>query len=270
MCRPSFVPSKPVKLRRMTVVFLGALTLAACGSTGTGTLATGTTLADPGQVLRQWDATSTTTTTTPAPTTTVPTTTTTAPAPAPSTTSTSTSSAGLQVPSPAYSASGSPPTGATALCLDGTYSFSSSRQAACSQHGGVAAWLPASTASAPASTTTTTIACPAGAVQWTLNPPAYDAETGAYLVTLTGTVRNGTTSDIAPGPASITIGGDTVPLEVTNHVDLPPGAQSFFAATDVVAGTAVPSIGPLRATSSWVSPGVPRACPQPPEHYTLP
>lgn len=34
-----------------------------------------------------------------------------------------------------------PPAGATALCRDGTYSFSKSRRGTCSHHGGVAKWL---------------------------------------------------------------------------------------------------------------------------------
>ncbi len=34
-----------------------------------------------------------------------------------------------------------PPTGATAQCRDGTYSFSQHRQGTCSSHGGVARWL---------------------------------------------------------------------------------------------------------------------------------
>ena len=33
------------------------------------------------------------------------------------------------------------PTGATAQCRDGTYSFSKSRRGTCSHHGGVAKWL---------------------------------------------------------------------------------------------------------------------------------
>ncbi len=39
-----------------------------------------------------------------------------------------------------YSAS-SAPSGATARCADGTYSFSQSRRGTCSSHGGVAGWL---------------------------------------------------------------------------------------------------------------------------------
>lgn len=35
----------------------------------------------------------------------------------------------------------SAPAGATALCRDGTYSFSRSRRGTCSHHGGVAKWL---------------------------------------------------------------------------------------------------------------------------------
>jgi resuscitation-promoting factor RpfB len=38
-------------------------------------------------------------------------------------------------------ASNSAPSGATALCQDGTYSFSQSRRGTCSHHGGVARWL---------------------------------------------------------------------------------------------------------------------------------
>lgn len=44
------------------------------------------------------------------------------------------------VHSPAYSTAGVP-AGATALCADGTYSFSRHRQGTCSHHGGVAKWL---------------------------------------------------------------------------------------------------------------------------------
>jgi len=47
---------------------------------------------------------------------------------------------GNSVHSPA-SSNGGPPTGATALCQDGTYSFSQHRQGTCSHHGGVAKWL---------------------------------------------------------------------------------------------------------------------------------
>jgi hypothetical protein len=34
-----------------------------------------------------------------------------------------------------------PPSGATAKCRDGTYSFSQNHRGTCSHHGGVAAWL---------------------------------------------------------------------------------------------------------------------------------
>lgn len=47
---------------------------------------------------------------------------------------------GQQVHSPAYS-SGGVPAGATAVCGDGTYSFSQHRQGTCSHHGGVSRWL---------------------------------------------------------------------------------------------------------------------------------
>jgi hypothetical protein len=48
-------------------------------------------------------------------------------------------SSGNTVCSPYASPSG-PPTGASAKCNDGTYSFSEHRQGTCSGHGGVAEW----------------------------------------------------------------------------------------------------------------------------------
>lgn len=50
-----------------------------------------------------------------------------------------TNSKGEKVQSPTYY--NSIPAGATALCRDGTYSFSRSRRGTCSHHGGVARWL---------------------------------------------------------------------------------------------------------------------------------
>ena len=47
-------------------------------------------------------------------------------------------SKGNKVHSPAYAPS--IPTGASAKCRDGTYSFSQSRRGTCSHHGGVAEW----------------------------------------------------------------------------------------------------------------------------------
>lgn len=47
---------------------------------------------------------------------------------------------GDRVHSPAYSDDGIPP-GASAICGDGTYSFSQNRRGTCSRHGGVAEWL---------------------------------------------------------------------------------------------------------------------------------
>ncbi len=51
-----------------------------------------------------------------------------------------TNSAGQRVHSPANS-SGGVPSGATAVCRDGTYSFSQHRGGTCSHHGGVGKWL---------------------------------------------------------------------------------------------------------------------------------
>jgi uncharacterized protein YraI len=50
-----------------------------------------------------------------------------------------TNSSGQRVQSPTYYQS--VPAGATALCRDGTYSFSRNRRGTCSHHGGVAKWL---------------------------------------------------------------------------------------------------------------------------------
>ena len=51
-------------------------------------------------------------------------------------------SQGRWVPSPQRTPDNKPPTGASAQCRDGTYSFSQSRRGTCSHHGGVARWLP--------------------------------------------------------------------------------------------------------------------------------
>lgn len=50
-----------------------------------------------------------------------------------------TNSRGERVQSPTHYDSA--PAGATAICRDGTYSFSRSRRGTCSHHGGVARWL---------------------------------------------------------------------------------------------------------------------------------
>lgn len=48
---------------------------------------------------------------------------------------------GTTVHSPADSTDGTVPAGATAQCVDGTYSFSQHHSGTCSHHGGVATWL---------------------------------------------------------------------------------------------------------------------------------
>jgi len=47
---------------------------------------------------------------------------------------------------PLYAASAQSPAGATALCRDGSYSFSASHRGTCSHHGGVGQWLSPGTA----------------------------------------------------------------------------------------------------------------------------
>jgi len=49
--------------------------------------------------------------------------------------------AGQTVHSPAKSIDGKVPTGASAECRDGSYSFSKNRRGTCSGHGGVSNWL---------------------------------------------------------------------------------------------------------------------------------
>jgi hypothetical protein len=48
---------------------------------------------------------------------------------------------GQDVHSPARTKSGTPPSGATAKCGDGTYSFSQHHSGTCSHHRGVSQWL---------------------------------------------------------------------------------------------------------------------------------
>lgn len=48
---------------------------------------------------------------------------------------------GNTVHSPSYTSDNSIPSGASAQCGDGTYSFSQSRRGTCSRHGGVSHWL---------------------------------------------------------------------------------------------------------------------------------
>jgi hypothetical protein len=50
-------------------------------------------------------------------------------------------SQGEWVPSPTWTKNGQAPSGASAQCADGSYSFSRSRRGTCSHHGGVARWL---------------------------------------------------------------------------------------------------------------------------------
>lgn len=48
---------------------------------------------------------------------------------------------GANVHSPAHTDTGAAPSGASAQCRDGTFSFSAHRRGTCSHHGGVARWL---------------------------------------------------------------------------------------------------------------------------------
>jgi hypothetical protein len=48
---------------------------------------------------------------------------------------------GKEIHSPSKSKSGQVPTGASAQCRDGSYSFSTHHRGTCSRHGGVGEWL---------------------------------------------------------------------------------------------------------------------------------
>lgn len=48
---------------------------------------------------------------------------------------------GQQIHRPAHTKSGRQPSGATAKCGDGSYSFSTHHRGTCSHHGGVNEWL---------------------------------------------------------------------------------------------------------------------------------
>ena len=52
-----------------------------------------------------------------------------------------TNSSGNSVHSPAYTDTGTAPSGASAQCGDGSYSFSQHHSGTCSHHGGVIQWL---------------------------------------------------------------------------------------------------------------------------------
>ncbi|MFS8368399.1 DUF3761 domain-containing protein [Acetobacter oryzifermentans] len=48
---------------------------------------------------------------------------------------------GRTIHSPAHTRNGQAPSGATAKCGDGTFSFSQHHRGTCSRHGGVVSWL---------------------------------------------------------------------------------------------------------------------------------
>ncbi len=94
----------------------------------------------------------------------------------------------------AAATAGTPPPGATALCRDGTYSYSKHRSGTCSHHGGVAKWLKGSGASGGSTSgirtgrtvllghRTQTSGCTLGAL------PDRDCSPGAYYARLTKAV----------------------------------------------------------------------------------
>lgn len=101
-------------------------------------------------------------------------------------------------------ATAAPPPGATALCRDGTYSFSQHRSGTCSYHGGVARWLTGTKATTTVTGAsvllgrrTRTNGCRRAAV------PDRRCSPGAYYARLTGSVicaagfRTGSIRDVS-------------------------------------------------------------------------
>jgi hypothetical protein len=69
---------------------------------------------------------------------------------------------------PAFAFRGSPPPGATALCRDGTYSFSQHHSGTCSHHGGVAKWLDGSSTASGSSGGSYATGGSCGVERWTV------------------------------------------------------------------------------------------------------
>jgi hypothetical protein len=95
------------------------------------------------------------------------------------------------------------PPGATALCNDGTYSFSQTRSGTCSHHGGVAQWLTPTTTPAPTTappTTTTAFTTTAPATTTAATPTTVSTTT----TTATPTTVSTTTTAATPTTVSTT------------------------------------------------------------------
>ena len=104
-----------------------------------------------------------------------------------------------------------PPAGATALCKDGTYSFSQTRSGTCSHHGGVATWLTSDTTPPPATSApppTTTAARTTTAV--TTTTTAGPTTTAATTTTTPRTTTPATTTAITTTARSTTCGAGYV------------------------------------------------------------
>jgi hypothetical protein len=105
---------------------------------------------------------------------------------------------------PAVASADAPP-GATARCVDGTYSFSATRSGTCSHHGGVAVWLTPTPAPAPTPTTAPTPA-PAPAPAPTPGPTPTQPPSAVPVVlglrTRTAGCRTGVLPDRACSPGA--------------------------------------------------------------------
>jgi hypothetical protein len=78
-----------------------------------------------------------------------------------------------------------PPPGATALCRDGTYSFSQTHSGTCSHHGGVAQWLDSTTTTTTTATTSEPTPTTTAATSTTA-PPTTPASTVSVTSTFVG------------------------------------------------------------------------------------
>jgi hypothetical protein len=104
-----------------------------------------------------------------------------------------TAGAAVAVALPSDARSDGPPAGATALCKDGTYSFSKTHSGTCSHHGGVAQWLDGSGTATPPATPTTTAPPPPTPGPTTTAPAPTPVATAPTPTTPTPTPHPGTT-----------------------------------------------------------------------------
>src|SRR5438445_7884401 len=105
------------------------------------------------------------------------------------------------------------PSGATARCRDGTYSFSKHRSGTCSHHGGVATWLTPDAANTPLPSNAPSCGGACGIERWqvkTLSDP--DRQRVQLQKAVSTTVE---ALVVLQRPATLTPDGRADPVEVT-------------------------------------------------------